>query len=91
MFFLQVEALLQETNTEGALQVLEDLAEITEDLGTPTFPRDLDTAIDLVNQTLSQLVQELDIDQGGIDNVSCHLRASGAWLSVHFSADYSYI
>ena len=68
MFYMQVEALLQEADTEGALQVLEELVEATEDLGTPIFPRDLDTAIDVVNQTLTQLVAEFDMNR---DNVSC--------------------
>ena len=71
MFYMQVEALLQEANTEGALQVLKELVEATEDLGTPIFPRDLDTAIDVVNQTLTQLVAEFYTNRDSITNVSC--------------------
>ena len=68
---LQVEALLQEKDIEGTLLVLEELVEATDHLETPTFPRDLDTAIDVVNQTLTQLVIDQDVN---INDVSCHMQ-----------------
>ena len=46
---MQVEVLLQKGNNEEAIRILEDLVEVTDNLGTPTFPSDLDTGIDVVN------------------------------------------
>ena len=63
--------MLLEENIEGALQVLEDLAEVTEHPETPTFPRDLDIAIGLVNQTVTQLVDKLDMKGSKLNKVSC--------------------
>ena len=35
--------------------------EVTDHLESPTFPIDLDTAIDVVDQTLTQMVDDLDV------------------------------
>ena len=59
---MQAETLLQENDVEGALHVLEELVEVTDHLETPTFPRDLDRAIDVVNQTLIQLVVDQNVN-----------------------------
>ena len=91
---VQVEALIQEKHIEGTLHVLEELVEVTDHLETPTFPRDLDTAIDVVNQTLNQLVVDQDVN---INNVSCHMVMHGTVLYVSFTnvmvffADCDYI
>ena len=60
--------MLEENDVEGTLHVLEELAEVTDHLKTPTFPRDLDTAIDVVNQTLTQVIVDKDVS---INDVSC--------------------
>ena len=56
-----MKALLQEKDIKGTLHVLEELVEVTDHMEIPTFPRDLDTAIDVVNQTLTQLVDNQDV------------------------------
>ena len=53
--------MLQENDVEGALHVLEELVEITDHLETPTFPKDLDVAIEVVNRTLTQVVIDQDV------------------------------
>ena len=68
---IQVEVLLQKENIEGAIHILEDLVEATENVKTPTFSRDLDTAIDVVNQTLTQLVNKFNTSGHKISKVSC--------------------
>ena len=67
---MQVDVLLQKGNIEGAIHILEDLVEVTENLGTPTFPSDLDTAIDVVNQTLTQLVNKVNTSGQEMNKVS---------------------
>ena len=62
---MQVDVLLQKGNIEGAIHYMEDLVEVTENLETPTFPTDLDTAIDVVNQTLTRLVDKLKVNMSG--------------------------
>ena len=68
---MQVEGLLQNRNIERALHILKDLVEVTENLEAPTFPSDLDTAIDVVNQTLTQLVDKFNTSGHKINKVSC--------------------
>ena len=46
--------MLQNENIEEAIHMLEDLVEATKNLETPTFPRDLNTAIEVVDQTLAE-------------------------------------
>ena len=69
---MQAETLLQENDVEGTLHVLEELVEITDHLETPTFPRDLDTAIDVVNQTLTQLVVDQDVNINDVSYPTYH-------------------
>ena len=60
--------MLQDKDVEGSLKALEELVEVTDHLVTPTFPIDLDTAIDVVDQTLTQMVDDLDVRA---NDVSC--------------------
>ena len=60
--------MLQDKDVEGSLKALEELVEVTDNLATPTFPKDLDTAIDVVDQTLTHIVDDLDVSA---NDVSC--------------------
>ena len=76
---MQAETLLQENDVEGTLLVLEELVEVTDHLETPTFPKDLNTTIDVVNQTLTQLVVDQDVN---INDVSYIRRMHGTKILV---------
>ena len=80
---MQVKVLLRNGNIEGAIHILEDLVEATDNLETPTFPRDLDTAIDVVNQTLTQLVDKFNTSGHKMNEVS-HVISSQPVVSYCF-------
>ena len=66
-FPTQVAALVSEGNATEVLVVVEELVEATEVMDVPLFPRDINSTIEDVNQTIALL--EEDLEQG-IRNVN---------------------
>ena len=61
-------------NREEVIFLLDELVVATSETVTPVFPQDLEISSDLVNDTLTQLFEQLDMGgEGNLNNVSSQL------------------
>ena len=61
-------------NREEVIFLLDELVVATNETVTPVFPQDLEISNDLVNDTLTQLFEQLDMGgEGNLNDVSSHL------------------
>ena len=61
-------------NREEVIFLLDELVVATSETVTPVFPQDLEISNDLVNDTLTQLFEQLDMGgEGNLNDVSSQL------------------